>query len=46
MKKEEKYTFHISNFQKQNSLYNRGSKPYIYSKIKNEFEQVGWEQGG
>ena len=46
MKKDEKYTFYISNFQKQNSLYNRGSKPYIFSKRKKEFENIGWEQAG
>lgn len=45
MKKGIKYTFHICNFQKQNSLYCRGGKPYIFSEMKNEIEKVGWEQG-
>lgn len=46
MEKNQKYTFHICNFQKRHSLYNRGAKPYIFSEKKYEAQGKGWEQNG
>ena len=44
MKKDEKYKFHICNFQKKNSLYTRGAKPFVFSEKKYDIEEKGWEQ--
>lgn len=41
-----KYTFHIKNFFKPDSLYNQGMKPLIYSTKKAEKEGIGWYRGG
>lgn len=41
-----KYTFHLKNFFKQDSLYNQGMKPLIYSRKMAENEGVGWYRGG
>ncbi|CAI2382279.1 unnamed protein product [Moneuplotes crassus] len=41
-----KYTFHLKNFFKSDSLYNQGMKPLIYSKKKQEEDGIGWYRGG
>ena len=41
-----KYTFHLKNFFKPDSLYNQGMKILIYSKNKAKEDGVGWYRGG
>ena len=41
-----RYTFHLKNFFKQDSLYNQGMKPLIYSKKRAEKDGIGWYRGG
>ncbi|CAI2375593.1 unnamed protein product [Moneuplotes crassus] len=41
-----KYTFHLKNFQKPDSLYNQGMKPLVYSTKKVEEDGIGWYRGG
>lgn len=37
-----KYRFNICNFQKSKSLYTRGMKPFILSKMRNQALKTGW----
>ena len=39
------YKFNISNFLKSKSLYNRGMKPFIFSKRENQENGIQWHQG-
>ena len=41
-----KYTFHIKDFSKPDSLYNQGMKPLIYSTKKADLEGIGWYRDG
>lgn len=45
-KEKKTYTFNICNFTKKDSLYQKGMKPFIYSKAKNKRLGTQWEQGG
>lgn len=46
LQKDKEYRFNVCNFQKDNILYGRGLKPYVYSREKFVREKVGWEQRG
>jgi hypothetical protein len=45
-RKDIKYTFHITNFMKPDSLYSVGMKPLVYSKKEAEHHNVGWHHAG
>lgn len=46
VKADVKYTFHLKNFFKPDSLYNLGMKPLVYSSKKAERDKIGWYRGG
>lgn len=46
MQRGVKYRFNICNLQKDDSLYNRGMKPYVFSTKAKEKSDRGWHQEG
>jgi len=46
MKRGRKYRFNIINFMKQDSLYNHGMMPLVYSNNDANNKGVGWVRGG
>eukprot|EP00039_Didymoeca_costata_P003363 m.67150 g.67150 ORF g.67150 m.67150 type:complete len:1070 (+) comp11865_c0_seq2:211-3420(+) len=40
------YTFNIVNLLKNDSLYNHGMQPVVYSTVAAEFDNKGWHRGG
>ncbi|XP_019868764.1 cytosolic carboxypeptidase Nna1 isoform X2 [Aethina tumida] len=46
MKKRYLYRFSIVNFSKENSLYNEGMRPVMYSKRDAQLHSIGWRRCG
>jgi hypothetical protein len=45
-RKDVKYTFHITNFIKPDSLFSNGMKPLIFSKREAELSDKSWVRAG
>ncbi len=45
-RKDVKYTFHITNFIKPDSLFSEGMKPLIYSKKDADLHGISWHRAG
>lgn len=45
IKKGSTVTFHIMNLYKEESLYNNGMRPFVYSTKSSSLEGTGWKRG-